>query len=54
MIVSDNGKSLPDAPSAGVGFASMKERAAELGGTLSVVCGAQGGVEVVADLPLAR
>lgn len=52
LVVRDNGKSLPAAPVAGVGFASMKERAAELGGALSILPGALGGVEVVAHFPL--
>jgi signal transduction histidine kinase len=52
LVISDNGKSLPAASVAGVGFTSMKERAAELGGTLSIVPGAQGGVEVAAYFPL--
>jgi signal transduction histidine kinase len=52
LVISDNGKSLPEAPTAGVGFASMKERAAELGGTLSIASGAQGGVEVAAYFPI--
>jgi signal transduction histidine kinase len=52
LVVTDNGKGLPEAPNAGVGFNSMKERAAELGGTLSILPTEDGGVKVTAQFPL--
>lgn len=52
LVVTDNGKGLPEAPNAGVGFNSMKERSAELGGSLSILPNDQGGVDVVAQFPL--
>jgi signal transduction histidine kinase len=51
--VVDNGGGLPaDAP-AGVGLASLRERAAELGGTCRIENAPEGGVRVAARLPLA-
>ena len=38
----------------GVGLTSMRERAEELGGTLSVETNDAGGTTVTANLPLAR
>jgi signal transduction histidine kinase len=43
---------MEQAYTAGVGLASMRERAAELGGTLSVKTCADGGACVVARLPV--
>lgn len=51
--VLDDGAGLPAEPRAGVGMASMRERAAELGGTLVIEAGAPRGTRVVAALPLA-
>jgi two-component system, NarL family, sensor kinase len=52
LTVSDNGKGIPGAHPAGVGMRSMRERAAELGGTLTVHPCEEGGVCVIAELPL--
>ncbi|WP_157930590.1 sensor histidine kinase [Glycomyces xiaoerkulensis] len=51
--VIDDGIGLPVVPRPGVGLTSMRERAEELGGTFSAAPGAAGGVEVVANLPVA-
>jgi signal transduction histidine kinase len=50
--VSDDGLGLPPQHPLGVGLASMRERAAELGGTCSITSGATGGTQVLARLPL--
>jgi signal transduction histidine kinase len=51
--VVDDGVGLPDTlPKLGVGLASMRERAAELGGTCVIESPAAGGTRVVARLPL--
>lgn len=50
VTVTDNGHGA--VTSDGVGLTSMRERAAELGGTLSVSTCAEGGLEVRARLPL--
>lgn len=50
--VVDDGRGLPDETSPGVGTLSMRERAEEQGGTLSVQDRPAGGTEVVATLPL--
>jgi signal transduction histidine kinase len=50
--VHDNGKGLPSDFQRGVGINSMMERAAELGGTCRVENDPEGGVRVVATLPL--
>lgn len=50
--VSDNGKGLPKGNRAGVGFASMRERAEELGGKCVIENNSVGGVTVRARLPL--
>ncbi|MET8863471.1 sensor histidine kinase [Nonomuraea sp. NPDC004580] len=52
VLVTDDGKGLPDTPRAGVGLGSMRERAAELGG-VCVVTGSPGtGTRVEVTLPL--
>jgi signal transduction histidine kinase len=54
LSVTDNGRGLPEAGPVGVGLRSMRERAAEVGGTLSIQPDARGGVSVVANLPVAK
>ncbi|MCW2740833.1 MAG: Two component signal transduction histidine kinase [Blastococcus sp.] len=49
--VTDDGSGLPAAPVAGVGLSSMRERAAEMGGTCRVEPASGGGTRVVAVLP---
>jgi signal transduction histidine kinase len=53
LVVCDDGRGLPDAATPGVGIASMRERAAELGGSCVVERGASGGTTIRAQLPLA-
>jgi two-component system, NarL family, sensor kinase len=50
--VRDDGVGLPDVWRAGVGIMSMRERAAELGGTLVIEPSGQGGTRVAALLPV--
>jgi signal transduction histidine kinase len=50
--VRDDGKGLDEAERAGVGLTSMRERAEELGGTLTISKIAPGGTQVTACLPL--
>jgi signal transduction histidine kinase len=50
--VTDDGAGLPERPRAGVGLHSMRERAAELGGTCGTVPSPHGGTTVEAVLPL--
>ena len=50
--VKDDGRGIPPDAVAGVGMHSLRERAAELGGTIEVTCPADGGTLVVAGLPL--
>jgi len=50
--VNDDGIGLPDGASMGVGLSSMRERAEELGGTLSLDASAMAGLCVVARIPL--
>ena len=49
----DDGIGLPDEPRPGVGLSSMRERAAELGGTCAMVPVSDGGTRVMVHLPLA-
>jgi signal transduction histidine kinase len=52
LEVIDDGRGLSGIPgSAGVGLASMRERAAEMGGECRVEPGPGGGTRVVARLP---
>jgi signal transduction histidine kinase len=51
LEVQDNGKGLPIQRRAGVGLNSMRERAEELGGTLTITSLATGGTSVLARLP---
>lgn len=53
LRVTDDGRGLDPARHGGLGMLTMRERAAQLGGTVSVSTRAQGGTEVVARLPLA-
>jgi signal transduction histidine kinase len=50
--VVDDGSGWPDGSHAGVGLASMRERAEELGGTLVVSTARGGGSRVLASIPL--
>jgi two-component system NarL family sensor kinase len=50
--VRDDGRGIPPSPKGGVGLASMRERAEELGGTLAVEPGEDSGTVVLARLPL--
>ncbi|MFI6924810.1 sensor histidine kinase [Nonomuraea spiralis] len=52
LSVADDGTGLPDEPSPGVGLTSMRERAAEIGGTCAIGPRTGGGTEVTAVLPL--
>jgi signal transduction histidine kinase len=52
LEVTDDGIGLPDARRPGVGLASMRERAEELGGEFSVEALPGGGTRVLARLPL--
>ncbi|MBA2691802.1 MAG: GAF domain-containing sensor histidine kinase, partial [Rubrobacter sp.] len=52
LEISDDGAGLPENRRAGVGLASMKERAEELGGKCEVVSVPAGGTRVRAKLPL--
>lgn len=50
--VTDDGGGLPTRIRPGIGLLSMRERAAEVGGTCVVESGAEGGTRVLARLPL--
>jgi signal transduction histidine kinase len=52
VTVADDGSGLRADAVPGIGTTSMRERAAELGGTLEQVAGRNGGTEVRARLPL--
>ena len=52
VVVTDDGCGIDAAAPAGVGLVSLRERAAELGGAVSVVCPPTGGTVVSARLPL--
>ncbi len=52
LVIDDNGHGISETPSPGVGLASMRERASELGGTCTVECRTTGGTRVQAVLPL--
>jgi len=52
LEVEDDGVGIPADRCAGVGLSSMRERAGELGGTLSVEAVSTGGTRVLARLPL--
>jgi signal transduction histidine kinase len=50
--ITDDGVGLPDGCRAGVGLSSMRERAAEIGGTCEIESMPGGGTRVLARLPL--
>jgi signal transduction histidine kinase len=52
LEVLDDGIGIRDGAVAGVGLRSMRERALELGGTLSIDARPEGGTRVVAELPV--
>ncbi|MFG1704982.1 histidine kinase [Nonomuraea sp. M3C6] len=52
VTVTDDGIGLPDEPSPGVGLTSMRERAAEIGGTCTIGPREGGGTDVTTVLPL--
>jgi signal transduction histidine kinase len=50
--ITDDGAGLPARWQPGVGIASMRERAAQLGGTLTITTPCNGGTSVTATLPI--
>jgi len=52
VAVDDDGVGVPDSIRSGVGLASMRERAEELGGALRIERRPEGGTRVIARLPL--
>jgi two-component system NarL family sensor kinase len=54
LEIVDDGVGIPAERSAGVGLSSMRERAAELGGTCVVESVPKGGTRVLVRLPLAK
>jgi signal transduction histidine kinase len=54
LTVADNGQGSDGATRRGVGWTSMRERAAELGGSCTITNQAGGGLIVRAVLPLVR
>lgn len=52
LEVEDDGHGLPVRPSGGLGLASMRDRARELGGRLSLLPGRQGGLLVTVTIPV--
>ncbi len=50
--IADDGRGLPAVPHAGVGLTSMRERAAEMGGTCIIETRREGGTRVHVELPL--
>jgi signal transduction histidine kinase len=53
LVVEDDGRGMPEQRTGGVGLLSMRERAAELGGTLAFSAGANGrGTRIEARLPI--
>jgi signal transduction histidine kinase len=54
LEIADDGVGIPAGRSAGVGLSSMRERAAELGGTCTVEALPEGGTRVLLRLPLAK
>lgn len=54
VVIQDDGRGVGDAARTGVGLRSMRERATELGGRLTVSRHSQGGTRVAATVPVAR
>jgi two-component system NarL family sensor kinase len=54
LTVSDNGRGIDRTPNLGVGWTSMRERAAELGGSCTMTSQPNGGLVVCAVLPIAE
>jgi two-component system NarL family sensor kinase len=54
LEVADDGVGMPEDRLAGVGMSSMRERAEELGGTLTVETLPEGGTRVLSRLPLSQ
>ena len=54
LEVSDDGVGLPEAFQTGVGLTSMRERAAELGGTCVIESAPTSGTRVLVNLPLGQ
>lgn len=52
LLVSDNGRGVQDAEAAGIGWRSMRERAAELGGSVEVATPESGGTRVSVRIPV--
>lgn len=50
--VADDGRGIPDPVRPGIGLASMRERAAEVGGSCAIERGSAGGTRVIARLPI--
>ena len=51
LTIRDDGLGLPSDAGGGIGLTSMRERAAELGGTLSIAAAPEGGTHVSARIP---
>jgi signal transduction histidine kinase len=54
LVVTDDGRGIGEERGTGVGLASMRERAAELGGSCTVEALPSGGTRVCASLPCLR
>ena len=54
LVVTDDGVGLTDTNSVGVGLRSMRERAAELGGTCDVTRTPDGETRISVFLPIAK
>ncbi|GAA3229195.1 sensor histidine kinase [Actinocorallia longicatena] len=52
LVVSDDGRGLPKAPSSGLGLISMRERTSELGGTFTLASRPGHGTVLTARLPI--
>jgi len=54
LEIVDDGVGIPEERGAGVGLASMRERASELGGSCVVEAAPEGGTRVLVRLPLPK